>query len=411
MRFPLFIAKRYLIAKKSHNLINLITLISMAGIAVGTMALVIVLSVFNGFEGLVTGMFNAFNPDLRITALKGKSFHIADLSPDKIGKIPGVAYVSAVVEENALARFGEKQYLVTLKGVEPDFRHMVPLDSFMIEGSYAPSGGRTAVIGAGVAYSLGIYPKDFKLPMSLYVPQRTRKTITAESFNVRNVSVAGVFSVQQDFDLQYVIMDISVARELLEYTDEATALEIGLTPGADAEIVRNAVRSLAGPSFEVKDRFQQQAMLYKIMKSEKWAVFLILSFILVIAAFNMIGSLSMLIIDKKKDIAVLWSLGADKRTIRRIFYSEGMMLSLAGGLAGLVLGTLVALLQQESGIIRLGGGEGAYIVDAYPVKIYFLDLLYVFLTVMAIGAATTWFPVRQISRRYLSRRLTFFLTR
>jgi len=416
MIFPLFIARRYLFAKKSHNIINIISLISVIGVMVGTGALILVLSVFNGFEGLVLSLYNSFNPELKITAKEGKVFNLTEEQLMKIKQLPGIAFVSETVEENALARFGEKQYIVMMKGVDENFTRMTPLDDFLLNGRYI-IGDETrpyAVIGAGVAYYLGIYPKDFAVPMSLYVPKRTRKTLSGmpdQTFNTHGVNVAGVFTIQQEFDISYVLVPIGLARELLEYENETGALEIALSPGASVPQAREGIIDILGPGFEIKDRYQQQATLYRVMKSEKWAVFFILTFILIIAAFNMIGSLSMLIVDKKKDIAVLWSLGASKPLIKRIFFTEGLMISLFGGLLGLLLGGLIALAQQEFGLIRLGGGEGTYIVDAYPVKVQFTDFLYVLVTVLVIGAATTWYPVRQISKRYLSQRLNFFLMR
>ncbi|MCK9399492.1 MAG: ABC transporter permease [Bacteroidales bacterium] len=416
MLFPFYIAKRYLIAKKSHNIINIISIISVIGVMVGTGALIIVLSVFNGFEGLVLGLFNSFNPDLKVTVNEGKTFTLTEEQSRKIKHIPGIAFVIETVEENALARFGDKQSIVMMKGVEDDFTKMTPLDDFMLNGSYTlgSSNKPAAVIGAGVAYYLGIYPEEFAVPMSLYLPKRTRKALTGtpeQTFNSQPVHVAGVFTIQQEFDLSYVIVPISLARELLEYENEVTSLEVGLKPDANQSIAVKEIRAVMGSGFDIKDRYQQQATLYRVMKSEKWAVFFILTLILVIAAFNMIGSLSMLIVDKKKDIAVLWSLGASKSQIRKIFFTEGMMISLAGGLLGLFLGGLLALLQQESGLLRLGGGEGTYIVDAYPVKVQLFDFIYVMITVVMIGAATTWYPVRQISRKYLAQRMNFFLTR
>ncbi|MCU0370247.1 MAG: FtsX-like permease family protein [Bacteroidales bacterium] len=416
MLFPLYIAKRYLIAKKSHNIINIISIISVIGVMVGSGALIIVLSVFNGFEGLVLGLFNSFNPDLKITVSEGKSFIISPEQEAKIRKIPGIAFVVETVEENALARFGDKQSIVMMKGVSSNFTEMTPLGDFMVNGRYTLGSDNkpAAVIGAGVAYYLGIYPEEFAVPMSLYLPKRTRQTLTGtpdQSFNSLPVHVAGVFSIQQEFDLSYVIVPISLARELLEYGNEVTSLEIGLAGGAAREPVVSGLRAVLGNGYEIKDQYQQQATLYRVMKSEKWAVFFILAMILVIAAFNMIGSLSMLIVDKKKDIAVLWSLGAGKAQIRKIFFTEGIMISVAGGLLGLLLGGLLALLQQEFGLLRLGGGEGTYIVEAYPVKVQLLDFIYVMITVMVIGAVTTWYPVRQISRKYLSQRMNFFLSR
>jgi len=416
MLFPLYIARRYLIAKKSHNIINVISIISVVGVMVGSGALIIVLSVFNGFEGLVLGLFNSFNPDLKISAAQGKVFTMSQEQLDKIKSVPGVAYVVETVEENALARFGDRQTIVMMKGVSDEFVEMTPLDDFMLNGRYTLGSENkpASVIGAGVAYYLGIYPEEFAVPVSVYLPKRTRKTLTGlpeETFNSSPVYVAGVFTIQQEFDMSYMIVPISLARGLLEYDREVTALEIGLNDPAAMASARQQISSILGPGFDIKDRFQQQATLYRVMKSEKWAVFFILALILVIAAFNMIGSLSMLIVDKKKDIAVLWSLGATKAQIKRIFFTEGLMISLAGGLLGLVLGGLLALLQQEFGLIRLGGGEGTYIVDAYPVKVQLVDFLSVMITVILIGAATTWYPVRQISRKYLAQRMNFFLDR
>jgi ABC-type lipoprotein release transport system permease subunit len=416
MLFPLYIARRYLIAKKSHNIINVISVISVVGVMVGSGALIIVLSVFNGFEGLVLGLFNSFNPDLKVEATQGKSFTLSEEQLAKIRQVPGVAYVVETVEENALARFGDRQTIVMMKGVSDDFVKMTPLDDFMLNGRYSLGSEYkpASVIGAGVAYYLGIYPEEFAVPVSVYLPKRTRKTLTGlpeETFNSRPVYVAGVFSIQQEFDMSYMIVPISLARELLEYDRQVTALEIALGDRAAMASARQQISSILGPGFDIKDRFQQQATLYRVMKSEKWAVFFILALILVIAAFNMIGSLSMLIVDKKKDIGVLWSLGATKAQIKRIFFTEGLMISLAGGLLGLFLGGLLALLQQEFGLIRLGGGEGTYIVDAYPVKVQLVDFLSVMITVILIGAATTWYPVRQISRKYLTQKMSFFLSR
>lgn len=416
MLFPLFIARRYLIAKKSHNIINIITLISVIGVMVGSGALIIVLSVFNGFEGLVMGLFNSFNPDIRVTVAEGKAFTLSQDQKQSLGRIPGIAYVVETVEETALARFGDQQHIVTMKGVEDDFLKMTPLDSFMLNGFYTlGSAGRpAAVMGAGAAYYLGIYPQDFSIPMTLYVPKRTRKTLTGlpdQTLNAAQVHVAGVFALQQEYDVSYVILPVHLARELMEYDRECTALEIGLSPGAGETQVRREISRVMGGGFDIKNRYEQQSTLYKVMRSEKWAVFLILTFILIIAAFNMVGSLSMLIIDKRKDIGILHSLGAGKNLIKQVFYAEGLLISLSGGLLGLLLGGLIALLQQEFGLIRLGGGEGTYIVDAYPVKVMLSDFLLVFVTVILIGLATTWYPVRQISRKYLGGQPVFLAER
>ena len=416
MLFPLFIARRYLIAKKSHNIINIITFISVIGVMIGTGALIIVLSVFNGFEGLVLGLFNSFNPDLKVTVAEGKTFSLSPEEMRKIKQLPGIAHVVETLEETALARFGDRQHIVKMKGVSEDFTEMTPLDDFMLNGHYTLGSDQrpASVIGAGVAYYLGIYPEEFAVPMSLYLPKRTRRTLTGlpdQAFNSRQVSVAGVFTIQQEFDMSNVIVPLGLARDLLEFKDETGALEIGLQRGTNIASVKRSLQDILGSGFVIKDRYEQQVTLYRVMKSEKWAIYFILTFILVIAAFNMVGSLSMLIIDKKKDIAVLWSLGAGKPLIKRIFYAEGLLISLSGGLLGLILGGVTAILQQEFGLLKLGGGEGSYIVDAYPVQVQLTDFLMVLATVILIGLATTWYPVRQISKKYLAGRMNYLLMR
>jgi lipoprotein-releasing system permease protein len=416
MHFPVYIAKRYLVSKKSHNIINIISVISVAGITIGTMALIIVLSVFNGFTGLVMTLFNSFNPDLTILPKEGKTFHMREIPIDSLKKIPGLAYYTEVVEENALAQFNQKQHIVMMKGVSDDFLKMTPMKGFLLDGKEELKEGdrEYALIGAGVAYLLSIYLDDFTKPLTLYVPKRTRKNFTGppdQAFNTNTIPVSGVFAIQQEFDESYVIVPVDFVRKLLDYSDEVTSLDIGIAKGADVMAVQKQADRLLGSKYEIRNRLQQQPLLYRIMKSEKWAVFLILTLILFIAAFNMIGSLSMLILDKKKDIAVLWSLGAGKQMIRRIFLLEGMMISISGGLLGLLLGGLIAWLQQQYGFLKLGGEAGTYVVDAYPVKVQLLDFISVLVTVILIGLATAWYPVRQISRKYLSQRINFYLMR
>jgi len=280
----------------------------------------------------------------------------------------------------------------------------------MVEGDFiiqAP-GSRYAVVGYGVAYYLSISLRDYTTPISVYVPKRTRKTITSldNAFNINQIFPSGIFSIQQDFDSEYVIVPIDFARELLEYDKEVTSVEIGIHPDSDIRSIQASITEMVGDKFYVKNRFQQQEMLYKIMKSEKWAIFLILTFILLIATFNVIGSLSMLIIDKKKDIAVLWSMGANNKLIKRIFLTEGLLISLSGAILGIALGALVCFLQQKFGLISLGGGSGSFVIDAYPVKMVFKDFLFVFITVFIIGYLASWFPVRQISRKFLKQKLS-----
>jgi lipoprotein-releasing system permease protein len=375
-----------------------------------------VLSVFNGFEELVLSLVNSFNPDLKIEATTGKVMHMDELPAEQLGKLPGVTYVVMTVEEKALVKYRDHQHIVTLKGVSKDFEQVSPVRDFIISGDFRfhQQGQPLAVIGAGVAYYLSIYLSDFTPPITIFMPRRTGKTYTGpavNAFNEKPVNVSGVFSIQQEFDAQYILVPIEFLRELLEYSDEVSALEIWTMPGTDIDEVREGVASILGDGFTIKNRFQQQELLYKVMKSEKWAIFFILVFILIVATFNVIGSLSMLILDKKKDISVLWSLGADKKLIKRIFTFEGMMISFAGGIIGLMVGALLAWLQQQYGFVKLGDADGSYIIEAYPVRVVITDLVYILITVLFIGFVTVWYPVRQISRKYLGSSMNFFLMR
>jgi lipoprotein-releasing system permease protein len=404
-----FIAKRYLLSKKTHNIINIISGISVAGITVGTMALIIVLSVFNGFESLVQALYNAFDPDFKITLIAGKTFNANGLPKSEIMGIPGVVRYTEVVEENALLRYHSRQYLATIKGVSKDYEKLSGLDTLVVEGHAVLQRDSSdyAIAGYGIAYYLGIDLSNPDELLNIYMPDRNSRIGISpeESFTSEPVMVSGIFSVQQDFDSKYVIVPLRFARRIIGYTNELTSVEIGISKRADVAHIRDKLVGLAGSKFSVKNRFQQQEVLYKIMKSEKLAIFLILSFILLIATFNVIGSLSMLILDKKKDIAVLRSLGAGDRLIRRIFITEGMLITFSGALSGLALGFLVCWAQQRFGLVKLQTGAGSFVVDAYPVKLMFTDFLLVFVTVTTIGMAAAWYPVRRISHRFLDQRL------
>lgn len=410
MNFPFYIAKRYLFSKKSHNIINIISGISVAGVTIGTMALIVVLSVFNGFEELVKSLFNTFNPDLVITVKEGKTFNLSDLPAEQIKKIPGIISFAEVVEENALLKYKTEQYIVTLKGVSEDYLLSNPLDSMLVDGDFILENTvyDFTVMGYLVAYKLGIKINDFSNPLKVYVPKRTKKRLTniEQSFNSGLLIPSAVFSVQQEIDAKYVIVPIRFARKLLDYSNEITSIEIRLSANHDPEIIQDDIQQLAGDTFVVKNRFQQQELLYKIMKTEKWAIFFILSFILIIAVFNVVGSLSMLILDKRKDIAVLFSMGANEKLIKRIFLLEGLLISFSGAILGLILGYLLCLLQIEYGFIKLGSDTNSFIIPYYPVKLYITDFLAVFGVVFLIGLVAAWFPVKQIANKYLKHRLS-----
>ncbi len=368
------------------------------------MALIVVMSVFNGFEGIIISLLNSFNPDLSISIVDGKTFK-ADVFPkDEIKKVPGVAYYTEIVEENALLKYQTKQFIATIKGVGDEFESMSRLDTMIVSGDFVLQNGNInyAVVGAGVAHHLGVNINDYINPISIYIPKRNKKIgiNLIDAFESQTIFPSGVFVVQQEFDSKYVLVPLRFAQELLDYKNEVTSIEIGIESGSEINVIKSNIQKIIGSDYIIKNRFEQQAFIYKILKSEKWATFLILSFILVIAIFNVIGSLSMLILDKKKDISILWSLGANRQTIKLIFLMEGIMISVFGALTGLFLGGLVCWIQQTFGIVGIPSSE-SFAVDSYPVKLQFLDFVYVFLTVFAIGFLAAIFPVRQISKNHL----------
>jgi len=408
LKISVYIAKRYLFAKKSHNIINIISGISVGGITIGTAALIIVLSVFNGFEQLVVTMFNSFNPDLKVVAVAGKTFNEDSITQKNILSIKGISNVTKVIEENALVKYLDKQYICTIKAVSNDFHQTSQIDSMIITGDALLEKGdqNFAIVGQGVSYNLGLNLNDFENPMSVYVPRRFKgnRINPVEAFNSLLIQPSGIFTVQQEYDQKYMIVPLRFARELLEYDKQLSALEIKIDKSSDPAKVQKQLQALLGDKYSVKNKYQQEELLFKIMKSEKLAVFLILSFILLIATFNVIGSLSMLIIDKKKDIAVLKSLGASNQTIRNIFFTEGMMITFFGALLGLIIGGIVCWVQQTFGIISISMGS-SFVLDAYPVRILFMDFVYVLLIVCFIGFFAAWYPVKYISKKHLEERL------
>jgi lipoprotein-releasing system permease protein len=401
LNLPLLIARRYLFSKKSHNAINIISGISVAGVTVVTAAMVIVLSVFNGFEGLVISLYNVFEAPVVIKPAEGKTFELNAIPIEKITATEGVIGYVEVLEESCLLRYRDKQYFARIKGVSDNYTDLTDINSMMIDGDAAMSvnGIPAAMLGSGVAYHLGANVNDPINMVQVYVPKRgSSATIDpSKAFNVKQLFATGVFSIQADFDLRYMITPISFARELLDHEGRVSSLELALDPEANMAEVRESIQEMLGADYVVKDRFQQNELLYKIMKSEKWAVFMILSFILMISIFNVIGSLTMLILEKKKDINILRSMGASEELIQRIFILEGIFISMIGAVAGLVLGLLVCFAQIQFELVKLNSG-GNYIVNAYPVEVQSMDVAYVFLVVATIGLLAAWLPVRKIIR-------------
>lgn len=397
MNFPLYIGFRYLKAKKNRNVINIISMISIIAICVTTAALVVVLSVFNGFEELVASMYNTFDPDLQITAAKGKTFHKSDLDLTAIRQIDEVISVSEVVEDNALIKNGEEQIIATIKGVSNDFAEDGHLDDMILFGNPKSLKNGMAVVGFGVGYNIGLFMSDLPKPVTVMIPKRTSSNLLnpANAFNSHIVTVNGVYSIQQELDDKYIIIPVDMARELLEYTDEVNSIEIRLTPGIKYKGIQKKIQSIVGKDYVVKNHFELQETLYNVMRSEKMAVYLILSFILLIAAFNLIGTLSMLIIDKEKDNTIIWSMGATQQTVKKIYYIESLLMTTIGAISGVVLGVIVCLIQIRFKLIKFAPGS-SFIVDAYPIKILGGDLLLIFSTVIIIGALTALIPISRL---------------
>lgn len=407
MNFAIYIARRYLISKKSRNAINIISLISVLGVATGTAALVIILSVFNGFEDLIKRLNNSFDPDIKIEAVYGKTFKADSSLIKKIELIDFVEAYSFCLEESAMLQYDDNQMIATIKGVDDNFINVSGLDTMIVSGEFIMEfyGATTAVIGRGISYNLQVHP-DFSAPISIYVPSRTRQirgnfSDAADNLNRIHVYAGGIFAIQQEYDSKYVLLPIDAARDLLEYDNDVSSLELKLKPGTSSSSAVKQIESVLGEDFSVKDRNRQHEYAYKIMKAEKWTIFMILIFILLIASFNVIGSLTMLIIDKKADIIILKSMGADNSLIRKIFFYQGVFICLAGAIAGVATGALVSWTQMKYGIVSLGT-TGSFIIDAYPVFVKPMDILYIFVSVMIIGVLAAWYPVRYITKRFVS---------
>ena len=395
MNFPFYIAKRYLFSKKSHNAINVISAISVCGVALATLALVCTLSVFNGFQDLVATFFTAFDPELKITAVTGKVFDGQEARIEALRRMPEIAVFSESLEENAMVQYKDRQTMAVIKGIEDNFEDLTAIDSILFgRGQFVlhdevvdyaiPGIELVSILGTGI---------KFLDPLEIYAPKRGAKVNMANpasSFNSADLYSSGlVFAVnQQKYDSSYILTSLQFARRLFQYDTEVSSVELKL-----------------GDGFRVQDRYEQQADTFRIMEIEKLISYIFLTFILMIACFNVIGSLSMLIIDKKADVVTLRNLGASDKLITRIFLFEGRMISLMGAVIGVALGLILCFIQQEFGLLSLGGGNsgGNFVVDAYPVSVHAWDIVIVFVTVLVVGFLSVWYPVRYLSRRLLGR--------
>ena len=404
MNLPLFIAKRYLVSKKKQNIINIISAISAGGIIIGTMALVIVLSVFNGFQTLIDTFFSSFDPDLKISPVEGKMFNPKDFDFEKIKEHPDVIHYAEIIEEVALLKYGSQIYPAVVKGVTNNYTTYTGIDSLIIDGEFLleKDGINYAVVGQGVAYNLGVRPQ-FTDHIMVYVPKKGKQVSInpARAINHNYIYPSGVFAVLEEIDSKYIIVSSQFAAELFESGDEVSIVELGINPDANSKKVQKEIEKLLGPEFHVKNKYQQHDLIYKTMQSEKWAAYLILIFILVIASFNILSSLSMLIIDKKEDIHILRSMGATSKTIGKIFLFEGWLISVIGAVAGTVLGIFVVWLQITFEFISFPQ-NGTFLITGYPVKIIISDIILILGVVLLIGFIASWYPIKFISRKYIT---------
>ena len=408
MNFPFYIARRYLFSKKKTNVINLISGISVGGVAVATMALIITLSVFNGFSDLVATLFTAFDPQIEITPVYGKTAPADDPVLTSIRQLPQVEVATECVEDQALAFYIDRQAMVTIKGVDDNFDSLTHIREILYgEGTFELHAAdlHYGIPGISLAEQLGTGYR-YKEPLRIYAPRREGQldlSDPSDGFIEDELYSPGViFSVQQaKYDRNYILTSIGFARRIFDQQGMLSSLCLRLKPGADFEAVKKEMKRLADGKYNVRDRYEQQDDTFRIMQIEKLIAYIFLTFILMVACFNIIGSLSMLIIDKRDDVVTLRNLGATDRQITQIFLFEGRMISALGAVIGIALGLLLCWIQQQFGVISLGRTAGAFIVNAYPVSVHLWDVVIVFFTVLAVGFLAVWYPVRYFSRRLL----------
>lgn len=399
MNFPFFIAKRYFSTKKSSNFVHIISWVSLLGVTIGTAALILVLSVFNGFEDLILSMYNSFDPHLKITSAEGKVFN-----PDKVQSVldnDAIEKSSFVLEEKVLLKYQEKEYIATVKGVDENYLTLTNFDSLLVDGEYLNKYENTniAIIGRGVAYYLSMGVGNMFEQLQVYVPNRNSKTLLnpTTAFKQGNVLPIGIFGIQAEIDEKFIITPLAFIQNLADRENEISAVEIKLKNADEMLAIQKEIQKELGDIFIVQNRLEQQEFLYKILNTEKLAVFLILAFIMIIANFNIIGALSMLMLDKKKDIQTFRSLGATRNEVQQIFFNKSVLTIIAGTVIGLSVGLGLAFLQQNFGFI--GMGNGYFVVDAYPVAIKLNDVLLVSTTVILIGLLASWYPAKILTKK------------
>lgn len=408
MNYPFFIARRYLFSKKKTHAINVISLISVIGVAVATTALVVVMSVFNGFQDLVASFFTNFDPQIKVVPVMGKTAPANDPVLTKIRRLPQVEVATETLQDMAMAVYNGHQAMVTIKGVDDNFADLTHITEILYgDGHFelhtanldfgTPGIRLSAQLGTGARWDnyLRVYAPRRQGQLDLSNPQ--------DGFVVDSLLSSGVvFAVNQSkYDKNYILTSLSFARRLFDQPGKITALELRLKPGSDFDAVKSKMKDIAGDKYKVLDRNEQQQDTFKIMNIEKLMAYLFLTFILVVACFNIIGSLSMLIIDKKDDVVTLRNLGATDHDITRIFMLEGRLITVIGAILGIAIGLLLCLLQQQFGFVRMGNADGTFIINAYPVSVHYTDVLIIFITVIVAGWLAVWYPVRSLSRKLL----------
>tara|TARA_B110000003_G_scaffold274173_1_gene313507 strand:- start:1750 stop:2964 length:1215 start_codon:yes stop_codon:yes gene_type:complete len=400
MNFPFFIAKRYFTTSKSSSFVHIISWVSLFGVAIGTAALILVLSVFNGFENLVLSMYNSFDPHLKITAAESKTFN-PEQAKNLLLTVDDIETSALVLEEKVLLKYQEKEYIATAKGVSEEYLQMTNFDSLLVDGEYINNfeSNNVAVVGRGVAYYLSMGIGSMFEQLKVFVPSRNSKTLLnpATAFKQSSVVPVGVFGVQSEVDAKYIITPLLFIQQLAKRNNEVSAIEIRLKDEGQMLALQEKLQIVLGDKYTVKNRLEQQEFLYKILNTEKLAVFLILTFIMIIATFNIVGALSMLMLDKKKDISTLRSLGCTVQDIQSLFFKKSMLTILLGIGTGLFIGLGLAFLQQTFGFITMGGGS--FVINTYPVAIVFTDVVLVSITVLIIGVLASWYPARVLGRR------------
>ena len=408
MNFPFFVARRYLFSKKSTHAINVISAISVIGVAVATVALVVTLSVFNGFHDLVASFFTQMDPQLKVVPVMGKTAPADDPILTRIRQLPEIEVATECLEDQALAVYGDRQMMVKLKGVDDNFDQLTHIREILEgDGTFELHAAdmNYGIPGLGIAYQMGL-GYTYQQPLKIYAPRREGQLNMADptdGFVEDELYSPGVvFCMKQGkYDKNYILTSLAFARHLFQQDGQLSSLELRLKPGSSFDRVKTEMKSLAGTKYQVLDRYEQQDDTFRIMKVEKLIAYIFLTFILMIACFNIIGSLSMLIIDKRSDVQTLRNLGATESQISRIFLFEGRMISVVGAVIGIVVGLLLCWLQQQFGFVRLGSSEGSFVVDAYPVSVHPWDIVLIFLTVIAVGFLSVWYPVRYFARRLL----------